>query len=64
MEKGCAILEAVEDGTIDEDAYANFRKMEKEKKHFALDAQALRKKDKNMGKMIKRILKEKKKYKY
>lgn len=64
VEKGCAILAAVESGEIEEAAYSNFRKMEKEKKHFELDAQALRKKDKNMGKMIKRILKEKKKYKF
>lgn len=63
-EQGCAVLEAVENGEVDEAAYANFRKMEKEKRHFELDAIERRKKDKDMGKMIKNILKEKKKRKY
>ena len=44
-EKGCAVLEALEDGEIDEAAYANFRKMEKEKMHFESDAQERRKKE-------------------
>lgn len=63
-EEGCAVLEAVENGEIDEDAYANFRKMEKEKQHFELDAQERRKKDKDFGKMVKRVMKAKKKTKY
>lgn len=63
-EKGCAILEAVENGEIDEDAYANFRKMLKEKTHFESDAVERKKKDKDLGKMIKQVLKQKRNNKY
>lgn len=54
-EKGCAVLAAVENGEIDEGAYVNFRKMEKEKAHFESDAQERKKKDKNLGRMIKEV---------
>ncbi len=63
-EAGCAVLLAVENGDIDKDAYANFHKMEKEKHHFESNVQERRKKDKKFGKLIKRVLKEKKKNKY
>lgn len=63
-EEDCAVLQAVEEGEIDEAAYANFRKMEKEKDHFESDVAERRKKDKQFGKLIKRIQKEKKKHKY
>ncbi len=63
-EAGCAVLLAVESGDIDKDAYANFQKMEKEKHHFESSVQEKRKKDKKFGKLIKRVLKEKKKNKY
>ncbi len=52
-EEGCAILAAVECGEIDEDSYANFRKMEKEKMHFESDTLERKKKDKDLGKLIK-----------
>ncbi|MFY0600787.1 MAG: ribosome small subunit-dependent GTPase A [Cyclobacteriaceae bacterium] len=63
-EKGCAILEAVENGEIDKGSYANFRKMEKEKMHFESDAQDRKKKDKNLGKVIKSFQKQRRNYKY
>ena len=63
-EEGCAVLQAIEDGEIDEDAYANFRKMEKEKQHFETSKVERRKKDKQFGKMVKRIMQQKKKDKY
>jgi len=63
-EEGCAILEAVESGDIDKDAYANFRKMEKEKIHFESDAQERKKKDKDFGKMVKGVKKLRKKNKF
>ena len=59
-EQGCAILEAVESGEIDEDSYTNFRKMEKEKMHFESDALTRKKKDKALGKLIKKVQKHKK----
>jgi len=64
-EEGCAVLTAVENGEIDEDAYANFRKMEKEKMHFESDASMDRKKkDKNLGKVIKDFQKQRRNNKY
>ncbi|TRX60594.1 ribosome small subunit-dependent GTPase A [Fulvivirga sp. M361] len=63
-EKGCAVLEAVENGEIDEGAYANFRKMEKEKMHFESDALTRKKKDKDLGKIIKDVKKLRKQHKF
>lgn len=63
-EKGCAILEAVETGAIDQAAYFNFQKMEKEKNHYESDALERRRKDKRFGKMIKQIQKNNRKEKY
>jgi ribosome biogenesis GTPase len=63
-EDGCAILEAFENGEIDEDAYANFRKMEKEKEHFESDAQERKKKNKDLGKIIKNFQKQRRDNKY
>jgi len=63
-EKGCAILAALENGVIDQDSYANFQKMEKEKIHFESDLLERRKKDKDFGKMLKNVKKQRKNNKY
>jgi len=63
-EKGCAILAAVENGEIDKDSYFNFRKMEKEKMHFESDAIERKKKNKDLGKIIKNFQKQRKNNKY
>jgi len=63
-ERGCAILVAVENGEIDEEAYSNFQKMEKEKMHFESDAIERKKKDKDLGKIIKKFKKHRKDNKY
>jgi ribosome biogenesis GTPase len=63
-EKGCAILAAVENEEIDQDSYFNFQKMEKEKMHFESDAIERKKKDKDFGKMIKNVKKQRKNNKY
>lgn len=63
-EKGCAVLEAVENGVIDESSYKNFLKMEREKIRFQSTVADKRKKDKAFGKMIKEVLKYKKHNKY
>jgi ribosome biogenesis GTPase len=63
-EKGCALLEAVGKGEIDEDSYYNFLKMEKEKSHFESDALERRRKDRDFGKMIKNVKKHRKNNKY
>ncbi len=63
-EKGCGILKAIENGHINEDAYANFLKMEKEKKYFESSEMELKKKDKDLGKTIKKFKKQRKNNKY
>ena len=63
-EKGCAVLEAINNGEIDSDSYANFIKMEKEKMHFESNAKERKDKDKDFGKMIKKIKKQRKINKY
>ena len=63
-EKGCAILEAVNNGKVDPDALLNFQKIERERSHFESSITDRRKKDKDFGKMIKGIQKERRKNKY
>jgi len=52
-EKGCAILEAIELGEIDEGSYNNYIRLEREQQFFESSAQDKKKKDKNLGKLIK-----------
>tara|TARA_R110000868_G_scaffold143879_4_gene362594 strand:- start:5321 stop:6418 length:1098 start_codon:yes stop_codon:yes gene_type:complete len=63
-ESGCAVLEAIEKKELDADAYTNFMKMEKERMHFESDATERKKKDKDFGKMIKSIKKQRRNNKY
>lgn len=63
-EKGCAILKAIENKEIDTDSYTNFQKMSREKDFFDLDVTERKKKDKNLGKMIKNVQKQKRRDKY
>jgi len=63
-EAGCAILEAVDDGTLDEDLYTNFQKMERERDHFESSVQEKRKKGKDMSKLIRKVIKNKKRGKF
>ncbi|GET34961.1 putative ribosome biogenesis GTPase RsgA [Prolixibacter bellariivorans] len=57
-EAGCAILEAVEKGEIDEQAYENYMKMEREKSHFESTVAERRKRDKQFGKFLKNYKKK------
>ena len=59
-EKGCAILKAVDSGEIDAASYDNFQKMEREKDFFDSSIAERKKKDKNFGKMIKNVKKQRK----
>lgn len=52
-EKGCAVIEAVESGLIDRDAWNNFLKMEKEKEHFTMTTEERKRKDRIFGKILK-----------
>lgn len=63
-EDGCAILDAVENGEIDADSYANFQKMEKERAFFESSVTEKKKKDKNFGKMIREVKKQRKQNKF
>lgn len=57
-EVGCSVLEAVENGEIDSNSYANYIKMEKEKAHFEASALEKRNRDKQFGKMMKNYKKD------
>jgi len=63
-EKSCAIQNAIENGEIDSDSYANFQKMEKERVFFESSVEEKKKKDKNLGKMIRNVQKQRKRNKY
>ncbi len=57
-ERGCAVMEAVEKGDIDQAFYENFLKMEREKAHFDASVVERRKKEKDFGKMLKNYKKD------
>lgn len=63
-EAGCAVLEAVQNGEIEENAYSNYLKMEKEKSFFESDLLERKKKDKDLGKVIKHFKKQRKDNKF
>jgi ribosome biogenesis GTPase len=60
MEKGCAVLGAVEKGILSEKRYRNFIKMNKESAFNEMSYLEKRHKDKQFGKMVKNIVKDKK----
>ncbi len=63
-ETGCEVIKAVESGDIDQASYENYLKMEREKTHFESTLAERRKKDKDLGKIIKHFKKTKKSNKY
>lgn len=60
-EKGCAVLIALKDGTLDKKRYDNYLKMRKESSFYEMSYSEKKKKDKDLGKLIKSTLKGKKK---
>ncbi|MDP4266444.1 MAG: ribosome small subunit-dependent GTPase A [Bacteroidota bacterium] len=58
IEKGCAVVEAVENGEIDRNSYENYLKIGKEEVYFESSVAEKRKKDKDFGKMVKNYKKE------
>lgn len=56
-EAGCSVLEAVQNGDLDERSYESYLKMEREKAHFESSVAERRKKDKDFGKMIRQVKK-------
>ena len=63
-EMGCAVISALDRGEIDKDSYNNYLKMEREKSHYESTIAEKRKKDKDLGKMIKHYKKTRKSDKY
>jgi ribosome biogenesis GTPase len=63
-EKGCAVLEALENNEIERETYQNYLKLEREKEHYASTKLERRKKDKAFGKMVKDHKKNRKLSKY
>jgi ribosome biogenesis GTPase len=63
-EVGCAVINAVEQGIIEQSSYENYLKLEREKKHFEMDIVEKRQKDKEFCKMVKQFKKDKNKKKY
>lgn len=59
-EKGCAVLNAVEDGQLSAERYQNYIKMNKESTFNEMSYLEKRKKDKQFGKFIKTVMKHKK----
>lgn len=60
-EKGCAILTAIEVGELSEERYQNYLKMKREAEFNEMSYSEKRKKDKDFGKLIKSVLKNKQK---
>jgi ribosome biogenesis GTPase len=62
-EKGCALIAAMEQGEIAEEKYNNYLKLIREQEHYSNTIAEKRQRDKERGKMYKRILNEKRKLK-
>ena len=60
VEKGCAVLEALENGNLDVERYNNFLKLKKESDYYERSYLENRRKDKEFGKMVKEVMKIKK----
>ena len=63
-EKGCAVIEAVEEGTLSEEMYSNYLKLKREQEHFSSTVYEKRQKGKEFGKMVKAFVKDRKKNKF
>ncbi|MDZ7722633.1 MAG: ribosome small subunit-dependent GTPase A [candidate division KSB1 bacterium] len=60
-ESGCAVLNALENSKLDAGHYENYVKMKKQAAHYSRSYHERRERDKEFGKMVKAIKKEKKK---
>ncbi|NME71035.1 ribosome small subunit-dependent GTPase A [Flammeovirga aprica] len=61
-EKGCAVIEAVHEGEISEEAYENFLKLNREQEHYASSEADKRKKGKSLAKMVKTVKQHKERF--
>jgi len=60
-EKGCAVLEALKNGSINKESYENYRKILKEQERYQMTVAEKRKRDKVFGKMLKNYSRDMKK---
>jgi ribosome biogenesis GTPase len=58
VETGCAVLRAVEDGSLDEDRYRGYLKLLKESRFYSMSYVERRSKDKQFGRMVNTALKQ------
>jgi ribosome biogenesis GTPase len=60
-EPGCAVKQALDDGSLDRKRYQNYLKLQKELKHLSTrkDIKAQRQNNRDFDKMVRRVLKEK-----
>lgn len=58
-EKGCAVLQALQEGRVNQESYENYHRMQREAEHYEASAHERRKKDKAFGKMVKNAQKDK-----
>jgi ribosome biogenesis GTPase len=63
-ESGCAVLEAVDIGIINNETLSNFRKLQREQQRFQSTVAEKHKKEQESGRLYKSIMKDKKKNKY
>lgn len=63
-ETGCAVLSAIDDGSLLAEVYENYQKLKREREHFSSTVHEKRQRDKEFGKMIKTVLNQKKRNKY
>jgi ribosome biogenesis GTPase len=61
QETGCAILAAIDDGTLSRERYSSYLKLRKESEHYEMSYLDKRKKDKAFGRFIKTVKKNMKK---
>ncbi len=61
VEKGCAILQALENGRLQRDRYESYMKLCRESAYHGMSYLEKRRKDRRFGRMVKSFLKEKKK---
>ncbi|MCB0635372.1 MAG: GTPase RsgA, partial [Lewinella sp.] len=59
-ETGCAVLEALESGELDESAYDNFLRLQREQEHFARSVAEKRQREREFSKMVRQVKKVKK----
>lgn len=57
-EEGCAVMAAVENGSLDKDSYDNYLKLLKEREFFESSLLEKKHKDKSLGKLIKQYKKD------